>query len=74
MNLAVGGVGNYFPDGLGGKPWVNADPHAPNSFINAKNQWYPTWVGEDAALKIDYVKVWKIDGSTKTESAENFFF
>lgn len=43
LNLAVGGTGNYFPDGQGGKPWANADPHAPNAFYNAKGQWYPTW-------------------------------
>jgi len=23
MNLAVGGVGSYFPDGVDGKPWLN---------------------------------------------------
>jgi len=39
MNLAVGGSNTYFPDGVGGKPWSNRDPHAPNAFYNAKGQW-----------------------------------
>lgn len=71
MNLAVGGTGNYFPDGVGGKPWNNADPHAPNTFYNAKGQWYPTWKGEDAALQVDSVSVWRIDPDTPAE--EHFF-
>lgn len=28
--------GGYFPDGVGGKPWVDSDPNAVNSFYNAK--------------------------------------
>lgn len=62
LNLAVGGTNSYFPDGVGGKPWNNQDPHAPNAFYNAKGQWYPTWKGEDAALQIDWIKVTKLDG------------
>ncbi|TNV77979.1 hypothetical protein FGO68_gene3752 [Halteria grandinella] len=72
MNLAVGGTGNYFPDGQGGKPWANGDPHAPNAFYNAKGQWYPTWKGEDAALKIDSVRVWSLN--TTTQATEERFF
>jgi hypothetical protein len=37
MNLAVGGTNSYFPDGVGGKPWSNNDPHSVNAFYNAKN-------------------------------------
>ena len=72
MNLAVGGAGEYFPDGQGGKPWSNADPHAPNAFINAKGQWYPTWKGDDAALQIDSVKVWSLNQAQPTEA--HFFW
>ena len=57
LNLAVGGTNPYFPDNVGGKPWNNQDPHAPNTFYNNKGQWYPTWKGEDAALQIDWIKV-----------------
>jgi len=56
--LAVGGQTGYFPDGYG-KPWTNSDPKAINNFWAARNTWYPTWVGEDAALQIDYVRVWQ---------------
>jgi len=67
MNVAVGGTG-YFPDdasNAGGKPWNNQSPTAPLEFWNAKSSWYETWNptennGEDAAMKIDYVKVWAI--------------
>jgi len=61
LNLAVGGTAGYFPDGVGGKPWSNNDPHSVNAFYNGRGQWLPTWKGEDSALRIDSVKVWKFD-------------
>ena len=63
INLACGGTNGYFPDGQGGKPWSKTDQHAVNSFYNAKDQWYPTWNGEDSALQIDSVKVWVYNSS-----------
>jgi len=68
FNLAVGGTNPYFPDGVGGKPWNNADPHSVNAFYNGKGQWYPTWKGEDAALQIDYVKVYSISTAPSESS------
>lgn len=62
MNVAAGGTNSYFPDGVCNKPWNNNDPRAPNTFWNARNQWLPTWDLEnsnDAAMKIDHVKVWQ---------------
>ena len=43
------------------KPWSGGDRAA---FLAAQSEWYPTWhpdrnQGEDAALKVNYVKVWK---------------
>ena len=58
--MAVGGTNNYFPDGVGGKPWKDNDTHAVNSFWNKRVQWQSTWSGEDTALKIEYVKVWSM--------------
>ncbi|XP_067661778.1 beta-1,3-glucan-binding protein-like [Haliotis asinina] len=64
LNVAVGGF-NYF-NGYNNtaypKPWTDA---VAKQFWEAKDLWYPTWNpdvrrGEDAALKIDYVKVWKL--------------
>jgi hypothetical protein len=38
INLAVGGTANYFPDGVGGKPWNNNDPKAVNKFYESKSK------------------------------------
>jgi hypothetical protein len=62
MNVAVGGLASYFPDGAGGKPWSNTAPHGANLFYDAIDQWLPSWHLEDPthpnALKVDYVRVW----------------
>ena len=58
MNVAVGGTNGYFPDG-GDKPWNNWDPHAYNQFWDRKDQWLPTWNGDDVAMQVDSVKYWK---------------
>lgn len=50
MNVAVGGATDYWPDGVGGKPWSNNDGHSVNAFYSAKGAWYPTWRPEDSAL------------------------
>ncbi|KAJ3003955.1 hypothetical protein HKX48_001492 [Thoreauomyces humboldtii] len=59
MNVAVGGTNSYFPDDPS-KPWTNTSPHAALDFWNAKDEWYPTWNGEGAAMKVDSVNVWKM--------------
>jgi len=68
MNVAVGGIA-YFPDHLVNspypKPWSDHQGHAATDFWNAKNKWLPTWRldhnnGEDAAMQVKYVKVWKL--------------
>lgn len=51
----MGGVSGYFPDGVGNKPWTNADPHSSNAFYNAKDQWFPTW---KSPMAVSSVKVW----------------
>ena len=58
LNVAVGGTANFFPDGVGGKPWNNDDPHAVNAFWNARDQWLPTWKGDDTAMKVDWIRVY----------------
>jgi len=66
MNVAVGGVNGYFPDGQCGKPWVDSSPSTANDFYNTKSEWYPSWnypATNDAAMKIDSVKVWSLDGN-----------
>lgn len=58
MNVAVGG--NFFPDNARNthrKPWSQG-PSAMTDFYKGKSDWYSTWHGDDAALQVDYVKVW----------------
>lgn len=62
LNNAVGGTNGYFPDGECGKNWTD---HA--SFWADRDNWYPTWnypASNDAALKIDYLKVYSYDDTT----------
>ena len=70
FNVAAGGTNGYFPDGECGKTWADTDPHAPNAFYDSKDKWYSTWnypASNDAAMKIDYVKVWQNDGKADKE-------
>ncbi|CAM9391044.1 unnamed protein product [Laminaria digitata] len=59
MNVAVGGVSGFFPDGLGGKMWANSDEDAAMKFLEATPEWFSTWDGTDAAMQVDSVKVWQ---------------
>lgn len=58
FNLAVGGTNGYFPDGVGGKPWVDSSTHAYQDFYNAMPTVVQTWDGDDSALQIRKVTVW----------------
>jgi len=62
FNVAVGGTNGFFGDNWtnanGPKPWINESPTAPADFWNARNNWLPTWVGDDVAMAIDYVRVY----------------
>ena len=61
--MAVGGTNAYFQDGVDGKTWSNLSPNAINQFWDTKDTWYSTWHGEDVAMKVDSVKVWKFTDS-----------
>ncbi|XP_041475277.1 beta-1,3-glucan-binding protein-like isoform X3 [Lytechinus variegatus] len=66
LNVAVGGV-NYFGDTATynpPKPWTNDSPTAARDFWNARNDWLPTWDGEEAAMQVNYVRVYAEDGQT----------
>lgn len=68
LNLAVGGVNGYFPDGAENptpKPWPNNSPHAATDFWNGRSSWLPTWNlndenNVDSALIVDYVHVYAL--------------
>jgi len=57
LDVAVGGAINYFYEDAN-RPWKN-DQFAMKDFWNARSQWLPTWKGEDAAMQVDYVRVWQ---------------
>jgi hypothetical protein len=62
FNVAVGGTQGYFGEGLGNKPWSNNSPNAAKEFWDGRAQWLSTWdlVGEESAMAIDSVKVYKM--------------
>ncbi|XP_064599317.1 beta-1,3-glucan-binding protein-like [Liolophura sinensis] len=63
LNVAIGGKLGYFPDDVPNeghkKPWANDSPRAADEFWAAKDDWYPTWIHEDAALQVKSVKIWE---------------
>ncbi|KAI1784476.1 concanavalin A-like lectin/glucanase [Ganoderma leucocontextum] len=62
MNVAAGGTSGWFPDGVGGKPWLDGSLNAMTDFAQAQNQWSATWPQnvEDRALVVDSVKMWRL--------------
>ncbi|KAJ7758801.1 GH16 beta-1,3-glucan recognition protein, partial [Mycena maculata] len=60
MNVAVGGTNGWFPDGPE-KPWLDGSATAARDFLEAQDQWYPSWPADDygRALVIDSVKMWE---------------
>lgn len=70
MNVAVGGVKFFDDSNTPTKPWKNDSPRAIEEFWAKKEEWYKTWVGDDSAMKVDYVKVWKLK-SDESDAKEN---
>jgi hypothetical protein len=58
MNLAVGGTNKYFGEDMPDKPWTHGTKHAVDQFWKARHKWGPTWKGEDADMRVDYVRIW----------------
>jgi len=61
IDLAVGGLDGWFPDGEGGKPWLDNSPSAMSDFWIAKDKWWNNWPREptERGFAIDSVKMWK---------------
>ena len=69
LNVAVGGTNGYIPDNVinrgdndqYGKPWVNGMSQVEGMWLmwEARDRWYWTWQGEDAAMQVDYVRVYE---------------
>ncbi|XP_055705719.1 beta-1,3-glucan-binding protein-like [Phlebotomus papatasi] len=65
LGMGVGGLSDFPENCITGpsrhpKPWGNTDPRAERYFWSDKNNWYPTWNGEDAGLQIDWVRVYSL--------------
>ncbi|KAF8519892.1 putative member of glycoside hydrolase family GH16, partial [Hysterangium stoloniferum] len=62
IDLAVGGTTGWFPDNVGGKPWLDRSATAMRDFALAQPEWYKTWPEDpqNRAMIIDYVKMWQI--------------
>ncbi|KAK6982673.1 gram-negative bacteria binding protein [Biomphalaria glabrata] len=59
LNVAVGGTNGFFPDNYNWgkrKPWANNAPAPDVDFFNARNEWLPTWRGDETAMIVDYVE------------------
>ncbi|KAG0651698.1 Beta-1 [Hyphodiscus hymeniophilus] len=60
LNVAVGGTNGWFQDGHSGKPWVDTSPTAKQEFIEAQDQWYPTWQAEGGGqMEVSKVEMWQ---------------
>ncbi|KAI0339324.1 concanavalin A-like lectin/glucanase [Trametopsis cervina] len=65
LDLAAGGTSGWFPDGVGGKPWLDNSELAMVDFAKNQGTWEATWPSsaDDRAFRIDSVKMWKLKGS-----------
>ncbi len=43
LDLAVGGTSGWFPDGVGGKMWLDGSEIAMTNFAYAQSEWGATW-------------------------------
>lgn len=61
LSLAVGATDGWFPDGEGGKPWLDNSLSAMSDFWNAKNRWWSNWPSDPKTrgFAIKSVKMWK---------------
>jgi len=76
LNVAVGGVSGFFPDGSLStnengaaypKPWTDFTETTARDFWQQKPNWFPSWrdeetqkISDDAALQIDYIRVYSL--------------
>ncbi|OCF35123.1 hypothetical protein I317_01835 [Kwoniella heveanensis CBS 569] len=61
IDLAVGSQDGWFPDGEGGKPWIDQSGSAMSDFWLAKSRWWDSSWSSDPTVRgfaIDSVKMW----------------
>ncbi|XP_069695954.1 beta-1,3-glucan-binding protein-like [Periplaneta americana] len=59
FNVAIGGY--FFPDEWDPHPWSWFSGHTMRDFWEGRSEWLPTWNGEQAAMKVDYIRVFSLD-------------
>ncbi|GFZ51700.1 hypothetical protein JCM24511_09468 [Saitozyma sp. JCM 24511] len=61
LDVAVGGTNGFFPDNVGGKPWVDSSLTAMSDFWSAKDRWYPTWPADvtQRGMAVRSVRMWQ---------------
>jgi len=60
LNVAVGASNGFFPDDVGGKPWIDKSVSPARDFWLANGTWLPTWgEGEDRGMTVKSVKMWQ---------------
>jgi len=61
LDLAVGATNGWFPDGEGGKPWIDDSGTAMSDFWIAKDRWWNAWSSDPKVrgFAIKSVKMWK---------------
>ena len=73
-------MNGYIPDncinrgGAAPKPWVNNEgwTEAMEKFHADRNNWLTTWVGDEATMKVDYVRVYKPTSEGNSEISFHF--
>lgn len=61
LSLGVGSTDGWFPDGEGGKPWLDDSGTAASDFWIAKDKWWNNWSSDPTVrgFAIKSVKMWK---------------
>ncbi|RDA85495.1 hypothetical protein CP532_0027 [Ophiocordyceps camponoti-leonardi (nom. inval.)] len=60
LSVAVGARNGWFPDHVGGKPWIDAAKNSQWMFWSAAKDWLPTWAaGDERGMTVRSVKMWQ---------------
>jgi hypothetical protein len=61
LSLGVGSTDGWFPDGEGGKPWIDDSGTAMSDFWIAKDKWWNNWSSDPTVrgFAIKSVNMWK---------------
>lgn len=75
MNLGVGGTNGWFPDSIGGKPWIDDSLSAMSDFWLAKDKWYNTWPEDKSkrGLAVKQVKMVSLSRNLARDVADGFY-